>query len=132
MCKITGCDRPAVARELCARHYMRERRTGSAEQTRRAGRKPSPYLTHMRTLIGRDWSRSTLYRYTLAMSLMRDLDDETKKAAIAAAARPNGTINVSKMLELAASATLVRSVCGKKHVSTPRTEFGTKHVSRRI
>jgi DNA-binding response OmpR family regulator len=46
MCTIEGCDRKPVAKGLCAKHYMRARRTGDPSQTRMPGRRrdPSPML----------------------------------------------------------------------------------------
>ena len=46
MCTIEGCDRKPVAKGLCAMHYMRARRTGDPNQTRKSGRKrdPAPML----------------------------------------------------------------------------------------
>jgi DNA-binding response OmpR family regulator len=55
MCTIEGCDRKPVARGLCAKHYMRARRTGDPTQTHKPGRKrdPAPML------ISWDQSRSS-------------------------------------------------------------------------
>jgi DNA-binding response OmpR family regulator len=39
MCTIEGCDRKSVALGLCAKHYMRARRTGDPAQTHKPGRK---------------------------------------------------------------------------------------------
>ena len=39
MCTIEGCDRKPVASGLCAKHYMRARRTGDPTQTYKPGRK---------------------------------------------------------------------------------------------
>jgi hypothetical protein len=37
MCTIAGCDGKAVSNGLCAKHYMRLRRTGDPNVTRRPG-----------------------------------------------------------------------------------------------
>src|SRR5215471_8786251 len=37
MCEISGCPNAAVARGLCAKHYMRRRRTGDPTVTRNPG-----------------------------------------------------------------------------------------------
>jgi hypothetical protein len=37
-CKIEGCEGKAVAKGLCAKHYMRQRRSGDAETVKKAGR----------------------------------------------------------------------------------------------
>lgn len=39
MCTIQDCDREPVAHGLCAKHYMRARRTGDPNQIRKPGRK---------------------------------------------------------------------------------------------
>jgi hypothetical protein len=41
-CKIEGCGGVVVARRLCAKHYMRWKRTGDALKTGKPGRKPDP------------------------------------------------------------------------------------------
>jgi len=40
MCKISGCRTPAIAQGLCAKHYMRQRRTGDPTVKRKPGPKP--------------------------------------------------------------------------------------------
>jgi two-component system, OmpR family, phosphate regulon response regulator PhoB len=42
MCTINGCDRKPVAKGLCAMHYMRARRTGDPNHTRKPGHKRDP------------------------------------------------------------------------------------------
>ena len=44
MCEISGCPNPAIAQGLCAKHYMRQRRTGDPTITR----KPGPNGTALR------------------------------------------------------------------------------------
>jgi hypothetical protein len=39
MCKIDGCNRVPVAKGLCAKHYLRLRRTGDASLVRKTGPK---------------------------------------------------------------------------------------------
>ena len=100
MCKIEGCQSKPVAKDLCAKHYMRERRTGDASKTRKPGRKPDPYLTGMRAIMGADFgSRGTFSRYVSAMRLLND--EATMVRVINAATRPNGSINVAKLHEMA-------------------------------
>ena len=104
-CKIEGCSNKSVAKGLCAKHYMRQRRTGDAEQVRRPGRKPDPRLSRLRATMGPNFgSRSTFYRYDLAIQGLASLDGAVARNAIRAATRPHGSINVSKLLELAKSA----------------------------
>jgi DNA-binding response OmpR family regulator len=52
MCTIEGCDRKPVASGLCAKHYMRARRTGDPTQTQKPGRKRNP----ARMLMSGAWS----------------------------------------------------------------------------
>jgi hypothetical protein len=40
MCKISGCRTPAIAQGLCAKHYMRQRRTGDPNVKLKPGPKP--------------------------------------------------------------------------------------------
>ena len=42
MCKISGCRTPAIAQGLCAKHYMRQRRTGDPTAKRKPGPKSKP------------------------------------------------------------------------------------------
>jgi hypothetical protein len=44
MCSIEGCGAKTVAKGLCAKHYMRLKRTGDAVKTGRPGPKPQPHL----------------------------------------------------------------------------------------
>jgi hypothetical protein len=102
MCKIEGCPDKPIAKGLCAKHYMRERRTGDAKQTRKPGRKPDAYVALLRGIVGEDFgSPSTFARYTAAMKMLRVVDIKTRQAAVTAASRPNGTLNVSKLLGIA-------------------------------
>lgn len=39
-CKIDGCLSPALAKEMCRRHYMQVRRNGAVSDTRKNARKP--------------------------------------------------------------------------------------------
>jgi len=41
-CTIPGCTDSAVAMGLCAKHYMRLRRTGDAATVNPPGRRPKP------------------------------------------------------------------------------------------
>jgi transposase-like protein len=41
-CTIKGCANEAVARGLCAKHYMRQRRRGDPEAAFPPGRQPKP------------------------------------------------------------------------------------------
>ena len=131
-CKIEGCSNNPVAKGFCTKHYMRQRRTGDAEETRRPGRKPDPRLSRLRALMGPNFgSRSTFYRYDLAFQMLMSLDDAVaRNAVLAAATRPHGSINVSKLLELAKSAANIapepepepkpQAPCAKEHIKALR------------
>jgi hypothetical protein len=102
MCKIKGCEGKAIAKGLCAKHYMRARRTGDPKQVGKPGRPPDPIIGMWRDQMCEfGWSPRTMARYVEAMALLRDMDMETKRAAVKAATRPNGSMNVSKLLDIA-------------------------------
>ena len=98
MCTIEGCARKPVAKGLCAKHYMRDRRTGDANRVRKAGRKKSK----VRSLMPEGWSPRTCTRFVHAMDMLWAACDQGEvKRAIEAATRPNGSLNVSKPLDIA-------------------------------
>src|SRR3954452_23181247 len=101
MCTIEGCGNKPVAKGLCAKHYMRLRRTGDPLRTRRSGPKPSALVAAQRELL-RDCSDRAFARYRLALELLPSKED--RKRAIAAASRPNGSLNISKLLDIAMTA----------------------------
>ena len=96
MCIIDGCDRKPVAKGLCAKHYMRVRRAGDPNQVRKPGRKRDPALA----LLSEGRSRRSAARFLQAVRWLQETgaDDEAVERAIIAATRPNGTVNVSKLL----------------------------------
>jgi hypothetical protein len=109
MCKIEGCQSRSVAKDLCAKHYMRERRTGDASRTRKPGRKRDPAIAMHRKLMTPDFgSRSKFSRYIAAMRLLADSDLATRQAVINKASRPNGTINIAKLQRLALITAVMR------------------------
>ena len=104
MCVIEGCEGKAVAKGLCAKHYMRQRRTGYPSGIGKAGRKRS----WQRLLIEEEgldtaWSSRTCTRYVQAVGMLCEAgcDTEDLDRAIDRAQRPNGTLNVSRLLEIA-------------------------------
>lgn len=101
MCNVKGCRSKAVAKGLCAKHYMRLRRTGDPQEVRRAGRKPS---TDLMSLFMRknvpEWSDRTHARYQQAMVLMSDWNQKSREEVLKTAIRPNGSVNVSRLLTL--------------------------------
>jgi hypothetical protein len=96
MCSIAGCEHKTLAHGLCAMHYARVRRFGDPETTVKAGRKTSPVYAYWRS-VHPGWSERTLGTFVRAVRLLGDRAPE----AIAAATRPNGTVNVSRMLRIA-------------------------------
>jgi hypothetical protein len=103
MCNIEGCQGPVVARGLCAKHYKRQQRTGDPNKTRR----PGPQTSEQRKLIDhtfKDWSPRTRGRYVQALSLLAPCGQEVMREAITAATRSNGSINVCRLVEIAAMA----------------------------
>jgi hypothetical protein len=101
MCTIEGCNSKMIARGLCAKHYARRRRTGDANQARKRGPKPSPWLDYLRTLFP-NYSPRTRARFAEAMALLSPCGEEVRQRAITAASRPNGSLNVSHLVDLAA------------------------------
>ena len=80
---------------------MRVRRNGDPNATRKRGRKQSEFLALNREFLS-EWSPRTLSRYAQAMSILGDVGGrEAQRAALKAATRPNGTVNVAKLLKLA-------------------------------
>jgi hypothetical protein len=104
------CGRPAVAKGLCATCYSRRRRAGLPHK--KIGRPTPPDLAIVRRTFP-DWSPSTIARWTQAMRILRVTGDQTAAtAAIKAATRPNGTVNVSVIVRLA-DAALMRFVAAE-------------------
>jgi hypothetical protein len=102
MCMIEGCDTKSVAKGLCAKHYMRQRRTGNPNQVRKPGRKRSPPLE----LLTENRARRSNMRFVLAARWLREAgaDDDALRQAIKAASRPNGMLNIPRLLGFAADA----------------------------
>jgi hypothetical protein len=100
MCMIEGCNTKPVAKGLCAMHYMRQRRTSDPNQVRKSGRKRNPALE----LLTENRSRRANMRFVLAAQWLREAgaDDDVLRQAIKAASRPNGTLNISRLLGFAA------------------------------
>jgi hypothetical protein len=101
MCKFKGCDAKPVAKGLCSRHYMRERRHGSVDEVRKPGRPRDANLDIYRSIF-RDWSPRTIARYKRTMDILHALgfnaaEGEGRKF-IEANTRVNGTLRVSQML----------------------------------
>lgn len=104
MCVIEGCESKPMAKGLCAKHYMRQRRTGDVTRVRKAGRKRSQLLKGFE-----DWSPLTKQRFAEAVRMLREACDNDEKAeSIKAATRPNGTLSVSKLLRIASMRYVMR------------------------
>jgi hypothetical protein len=102
MCSIDGCDAKPVAKGLCAKHYMRTRRHGSAAVKHKTGPKPGTKVdSDLDKSLFPEWSPRTIARYTEAERAMRSVPEEKRKEAILAATRPNGSLNVSALYRLA-------------------------------
>jgi hypothetical protein len=93
MCTIDGCTGRAVAKGLCAKHYMRARRTGDPANTRKPGGKKDEVLALCDQLC-RDLSARNRARYSAAM---RFLDPERIEALKAS----GGFMSYAKLLDLA-------------------------------
>lgn len=103
MCKIDGCQGKVVARGMCAKHYMRERRTGDPEKTGKPGRprERSPYMAAAQ-MVNDQWSPRTMARYAEATRILHDCSAPSRERILRSCIRANGSINVSQLLDLAA------------------------------
>jgi len=99
MCKIDGCRGKVVARGMCAKHYMRERRTGDATKKGKPGPPPSKYMTIARSVSEGDWSPRTMARYAEASRILDSYSAKSRAALIKSCTRPNGSINVSMLFD---------------------------------
>ncbi len=77
-------------------HYARQRRTGDPLTVRRPGPKPSEARASWAAILGEDWaSERTISRHWSAMKMLWDVGGDAR-AALTAATRPNGTVNVAE------------------------------------
>lgn len=95
MCTIEGCDGNPVAKSLCAKHYMRLRRTGDPSKTRKRGPKQNEWRRNARKMAFAEVSDRTFARYTAALALFDAAAVDTI-TFIKQATRPNGSFNFSK------------------------------------
>jgi len=108
MCSIEGCDAKPVAKGLCAKHYMRQRRTGDPMKTSGPGRPKmnDTSATIIREMF-RDLGKRTQDRQIRASRILCACGgQEALEAAILKASRPNGSLNFSLLERLADSALL--------------------------
>ena len=96
MCTIEGCKGKAFVKGFCAKHYMRMRRTGDPNKTRKRGPKPSIFSNAFP-----DLSPRTNARYSKAMSLLSVCGKKATLKAINIATRPDGSININLLLRIA-------------------------------
>jgi hypothetical protein len=105
MCSIDGCYAKAVAKGLCAKHYMRQRRNGDPEKVCKAGRRQSE-LSAQAKWVFPNASPTTRARWKAAMKLLGG--DPEAGEVVRRATRPNGSVNVSRMLEMAIATYLAK------------------------
>lgn len=100
-CSVDGCSRPRKTLQLCEMHYVRQRRAGSPHATGRPGPAPDPYREFCRQLFS-DWSDRTFSRYFATCQLLSEMGGPDLRAwATARATRANGSINLSKLENIA-------------------------------
>jgi hypothetical protein len=98
MCSIEGCDGNTTVKGLCAKHYMRVRRTGDPSKTRPPGPPRKAGLTAFLRSQFSDLSPSTQNRHIRACKVMTAFGgQEALEAAISKASRANGSVNVAAM-----------------------------------
>jgi hypothetical protein len=101
MCSIDGCEGKAIARGLCPKHYARQRRNGDPATVCKAGRPRSNSVASIEATFP-EWSPRTRARYKRACLLLARTPQ--LREVIERATRPNGSINVSRLLEMATTA----------------------------
>ena len=102
MCNINGCDAAPIAHGLCARHYMRMRRTGDPEKVRRAGRPRDEAALLWRQALP-DESPRTMARilHSRKIFMYWGVSALVQEDMIKDCTRPSGTVNWSKLERLA-------------------------------
>jgi hypothetical protein len=80
---------------------MRVRRTGSTAKTGKPGRprEYNPYMWMAREVMDQHWSPRTQARYAAAMENLDQCSAKARIRVVEACTRPNGSINVSQLLE---------------------------------
>ena len=99
MCSIKTCCGQSVAHGLCQKHYMRLRRCGDPNRVGKrgpSGRNGSKGFAHVPKLQPAHPGAPIT-----AFKLLSALGSEAHNAAVAQATRPNGSLNVSKLLNIA-------------------------------
>jgi hypothetical protein len=110
MCDIKGCYGKLVAHGLCQKHYMRLRRYGDPNRVNKRGPKRPEWEQQLRAFLeqGSERSPSTLARQVKAFKLLAAFGAEAQEAGVRHASRPNGSLNVSKLLNFAIMMTLTK------------------------
>jgi hypothetical protein len=95
-CTHPGCPGEALAKGLCARHYMRLLRHGDPGTVKKAGRK-SGWRAHVQqTFAGSSVSKRSLDRYVRAIRLLNEHGIDSRPF-IVRATRANGSMNMLKL-----------------------------------
>jgi hypothetical protein len=108
MCTAEGCEDRPVAKGLCRKHYMRLRRTGDPNVVRKAGAKPKP-MRQINAWGLRDASPRTLARLARACRLLDGQPEAVKVETLERATRSNGSVNTSKLLDMATMISIASS-----------------------
>jgi hypothetical protein len=111
MCSIENCSGIPIARGLCRKHYTRQRRHGDPERVYKPGSKLAP-LEEVFVAQFREFSPRSRGRILQAYRLLVSFDAETCVQAVARATRPNGSLNVSKLLDMATMMAVQRDAEG--------------------
>jgi hypothetical protein len=105
-CSAPDCSAEPTAKGFCAKHYMRLRRHGDPNKALKRGPKRDVgSITGIVQSLFRDQGSRTQARYIRAMTIDRKLvgilgGDSYIVEAIRLAARPNGSVNFSKLLRI--------------------------------
>jgi hypothetical protein len=99
--RFEECDGKPVAKGLCAKHYMRMRRTGDPDETRKPGPKPYNWPVDFAYLSRR--TRTRLGQAGLCLDIVKEKWGIDPKRVIeeAKARRRSGTIIVNRVLNVA-------------------------------
>jgi hypothetical protein len=99
-CTIDGCKAKPVSGGLCAKHYTRQRRHGSTDTVKKRGPRPDEFKAKIKTLMmnGSEWSQRTFERYWQAYKMLAESGASEDERRQLRAARPDGSVNVSKLV----------------------------------
>jgi hypothetical protein len=113
-CRANDCTDTAEAKGMCPKHYMRMRRHGDTEAVGKSGRRKDPRLTHWRNALGDTMSERNLSRWTNAIGAIDALDgQDAVAAAVQAATRKNGSLNVSVVVRASEAAVFRALIDGR-------------------